>query len=344
MKFFKLVSLAYLLLISLSAHADDIAGTVKISGGFFPISAPITGDINLSSSSIAINPTAIFGAPFVTVESELLFPGAYTRTYNLSSGGSISRTATIPADTVGAYFVINYNNSSYHQLFMAWDVSTDGLAYDNRPISGDVWIGGAYNGRRVYFNFEIVPPLSDVTVQAIGAGTYECGEISGSTITLDSIATTAGIAVLDRVEWVVDGVLVAQGTSITHFFSLGNHIVEATAIATDGGSATDTINVSVNDTIDPTLQIVFLDGAGNPVTSALNGDYTVQYISSDICDSVLNVIGSAKPVMSVLEGDVISIDQISGDVVMPTTAVEISATVNDSSGNTSRDTKILLIE
>ena len=338
-----LITLLFLLLSSYSVFADEIKGKISLSGGFFPISASFTGNIDLAGNTLSIDPTAIIGLPYTTLSSELLSPGTYTRTHNLSSGGSITRTGTIPNGTLGAYFVIS-SNSSEHQLFNAWDVSTDGQTFSNHSIPGDVWVGGPYDGRRVYYNFEIVPPFSEVTIQAIGGGVYECSETSGSTITLDSNPTTGGIAVLERVEWTVDGVLVGQGTSITEYFTLGNHVVEATAITTAGETATDTINVTINDTVSPLLQIVFLNNAGNPVTSATSGNYTVQYNVSDICDPAPDVIGSAKPVMTIQNGDVIFIDQASGDVVLPTTAVEVTASASDISGNTAIDNKILLIE
>ena len=344
MKAYRLI-IPYLVLLAYPhvVYADEIKGTISIPGGFFTISTPFTGDIDLANETLSINPTSIYGSPYNTITSELLPPGTHTRTHSSSTGGTITRTGTIPDGTIGAYFVISVH-SSEHQLFNAWNVSADELTFSNRPIPGDIWVGGVYDGRRVYYDFEIVPPFSEVTIQAFGGGTYECSETSGSTITLDSNPTTGGIAVLDRVEWTVDGLLVGQGTSITEYFSLGSHIVEATAITTVGETATDTINVTVIDTTQPLLEIVFLNSSGEQVTTATPGNYTLKYNVSDVCDQTPNVTGSAKPVMSIYDGDIISIDAISGDVILPTTAVEVSASVSDASGNTSINNKILTIE
>lgn len=337
------VSLLLLFIYPYNVSADEIEGRIRVSGGFFPISTSFTGEVNIAGNTLSISPTAIFGSPYTTLTSELLTPGTYTRTHNLSSGGSITRSTTIPQGTLGAYFVISIN-STEHQLFNAWDVSVDGLSFSNRPIPGDVWVGSPYDGRSLYYDFAIVPPFSEVTIQALGGGVHECSEASGATITLDSNPTTAGIAVLERVEWTVDGVLIGQGASITEYFSLGTHIVEATAITTAGETATDSINVDITDTLSPLLQIIFLNTAGNPVTSAASGDYTVQYNASDICDPTPGIIGSATPVMTIYDGDVISIDGTTGNVALPTTAVEVSANATDASGNTATDNKILIVE
>ena len=343
MKLYRLFISLFLVLCSYTVYADGISGQIRLSGGFFPITATITGDISLTGNTLSINPTALIGVPYITLSSELLSPGTYTRTHNLSTGGSITRTGTIPSGTLGAYFVISSNSSEY-QLFNAWDVSGDSQTFSNHAIPGDVWVGGQYNGRRVFYNFEIPPAFSEVTIQALGGGTYECSETSGATITLDSNPSTGGIAVLERVEWTVDGVLVNQGVSITEYFTLGSHTVEATAVTTIGDTATDTINVTVNDTVSPSIEVVFLNSEGNPVTSAISGEYTVQYDVNEICDLAPNVNGSASPVMTVLSGDVITVDQSSGDVILPTTAVRVSVRATDFSGNTATDFKILEIE
>ncbi len=342
-KYFLGLMITVVLIGSINLRAEPISGSIKLSSTFFPVSTVLQGDIGISANTISINPAAIIGLPYITLVSELLTPGTYTRVYNLSIGGSITRTGVIPAGTIGAYFVIS-SNATEHQLFMAWDVSNDGEIFANHPIAGNVWIGSPYDGRTLSYSFNVIPPFSEVTMQIIGGGNFECSEQSGSTITLDSNTTTGGIAVLDRIEWTIDNVLVNQGSSFTEFYSLGSHIVVATAITTTGDTASDTVNIDINDTVSPVLQVEFFDIGGSQVTTAVDGDYTVQYNNTDICDSSPVVTGTAKPVMAVESGDIISISASSGDVVLPTTAVEVSASSTDASGNSTTDTKVLFIQ
>ncbi len=338
------LSCMLLLLCTATVDAEPIDGSVSISGGFFPVGSSITGDISLSGNTISVDPTAILGNQYDTIVSELLPPGTYTRTHNLSAGGTITRTATIPAGTQGAYFVVRLNNDTEHQIFNAWDVSPDGKVFTNVPIPGDVWIGGIYDGRRAIYNFEIVPPFSNIGIDIVSSYNYECTEVGGSTITIDANVTLEGVAVLDRVDWVVDGVLVGQGSSLTRFYTLGSHVVEATAVATDGNTATDMVGVTVADTIAPNLNIVFTDSGGNVVASAVDGEYTVTLNSSDVCDVSPAVSASASKVMSIVSGDKVTVNQLDGSVILPTTAVSVSARASDASGNSISKSAILAIE
>jgi hypothetical protein len=328
-----------LMLASVCVKAEAIEGNFTIFGSFFPVGTQLTGTIDLPGNTLQITLGGIFGSPVTVLVSEMLPPGSHTRTHNLSTGGSITRTGVIPAGATGGYLVINFKGDE-HQLFFAWDVSSDGLTYTNVAIPGNTWIGGVYDGRTVSVNFTI---FSNVAIDILD-GAYECSEPDGSTITMDASLTLEGSAALDRVEWSVDGNFVGTGTSITEYFSLGGHTVEATVFTTAGVTATDSAAVTVEDTTPPNLQIVFTDSNDVPVASAINGDYKIRLTAPDICDQAPSITASASPVMQVIDGDIISIDPGSGNVVIPTTAVSVSATAVDTSGNKSTSQGVLGIQ
>jgi hypothetical protein len=63
----------------------------------------------------------------------------------------------------------------------------------------------------------------------------------------------------------------------------------------------------------------------------------------DVCDDNVDVAGVAKPVTAVMGGEVIKIQGNNNDVDMPTTAIEVTATATDDSGNKQLDQVILPI-
>lgn len=337
------------------AAAEYITGTINILGGFFPVSTTFSGDIDTLSETIAIDQASILGAPYTTLTSEYLVPGAYTRTHNVTGGGTITRTATIPSGTIGAYFVIKKDGDE-SQLFNAWTVSADGTTFTNQPISGDTWIGGNYNGRRVVYEFAKTPPpppppaTIDVQVSMIAGPDYECSQTGGHTVTgINASVTEYDGAALDFVQWDLDGEIIGVGQDTTTFapsgifMSLGAHTITATAFAIDGASNSSSVDIQVNDTVAPTLEIQFLDLLGNPVTIASAGDYQVHYVAFDVCDASVDVVGSATPVLQVLEGDVIGIIS-SNDVKLPTTAIRVNAVATDDSGRSTSASAILNIQ
>ena len=276
-------------------------------------------------------------ATFLT--TELLGPGTYTRTHNLSTGGSITRTETIPAGKTGAYYVIAHNGNEY-QVFNAWTVSADGLSYDAFKIQGDELVTGPLAGSRLFSSFTI-PDLA-LSVDIVGGTEQECNGTGGNNVTAN--ATVAGGLTLDRIEWRLDGVYQGDGASIVLFIPLGGATVEATAIAADGVTTEQQSTfVNVTDTTSPALAIEFLDSSGVPVTSAAPGDYVISINTMDICDPAPATSSSAKPVMEVFDGDTITINS-SNDVGLPTSAVEVSTTATDISGNSITSNAVLTIQ
>ena len=69
----------------------------------------------------------------------------------------------------------------------------------------------------------------------------------------------------------------------------------------------------------------------------------VRLDGSDVCDADVDVAGVAKPVYAITGGEVIKIQGNNQHVDMPTTAIEVTATAIDDSGNKQIDLVVLPI-
>ena len=107
----------------------------------------------------------------------------------------------------------------------------------------------------------------------------------------------------------------------------------------------DSIPVTVRDTTPPNLDVAFINKAGDPITSIGSKGRVMTRISpSDICDPSPVTEGTAVPVFGVADGDTIRIKpgKISA-VKLPTTAIELSASATDASGNSATGMAVLSI-
>jgi hypothetical protein len=341
-----IVAVIMLMLVSISAHAVPItmSGTLKITGGAVDGSAALSGIVDTAANTLSFNPSKIYGQTAKFPVSELLAPGTYTRTYTTPSGSSLTRTATIPSGTTGGYFVIE-TYGTWYQVFNAWTVSADGKFYTAVSITGNALIGGPLDGRKVTTDFSEPAPVMSLTIDVAGGTIRECTSPSGDTVAFSSNVTIQGNTQLDRVDWYLDNVFAGSGNAINLSMPVGLHVVRAQGVATDGTTtASDQENVEVKDTTSPVLGIQFLNSQGQPVTSASVGGYTVHFVVSDVCDaSPVVTTATAKPVLSVVEGDTITINSTS-DVHLPTTAVEVTAMARDVNGRTANAQATLAIQ
>ena len=342
----RIIILALAVVLTHSAYAQPLDGSLQITGGFIGSSATMTGNIDTPAGTLQIDPSTIWGAPATFLAQELLGPGTFTRTHNTTTGGAITRTGTIPPGKTGAYFVIASNGNEY-QIFNAWNVSANELNYSVYNITANKVIGGTLDGKRLVTSFTIPAPPApalSLTTDVVGGIYQECNETGGTTITVHSTVEASGGAVLDRIEWWLDGTYQGNGTSKSLFIPLGVASVEAIAYATDGVTDnSEVFSITIADTLRPLLDIIFINSSGDQVTTAQLGDYTIRFDVSDVCDPAPVASGSAKPVMEVFDGDTITINS-STDVLLPTTAVEVTATAVDASGRNTVAQKVLIIQ
>lgn len=344
----KRIFLAFVaLLVASAANAEPLTGSLKITGGYFGSSSAITGDIDVMANTLSLDPSFIYGVSAVFTDTELLDAGTHTRSYTTSSGATLTRTETIPSGKVGGYFVIETNGSSY-QIFNAWTVSSDGRTYTPVTFPGNVFVGGSLNGKRANLDFTVPPPPAptmSMTMELEGGDMHQCTSPEGDVVSASAEATIVGNTNLDRVDWYIDSAFVGSGNTIDLAIPFGTHVVHAVGIATDGvTSASVSSDVEVRDRVAPSLEIQFLNNQGQQINVGSIGNYSVHFVVSDVCDTAPAVVSaSAKPVMSVKEGDIIIINSTT-DVELPTTAVEVTATARDATGNSRTANATLLIQ
>ncbi len=333
-----------LMFISFYAQATELNGTfaIKSPNYYFGSSSAVSANIDVVGNTFTMGDFKIYGV-LATATAELLQPGTYTRTYVKSTGEVVTRTATIPSGATGVYLVISTNSNEY-QAYIAWSISADGTTYSNIKIPGNTLIGGTLDGANIKVDLQSPPSSISVVINAPGGNTQECNQPGGTIVALDATTTLTGTAIVDRVDWELDGSLIAQGVSISQFIPLGVHTVSATGVTTTGLTDTATMTLTINDTTAPDLTIAFIDEFGNSVTTS-SGNVQISLTATDICDPAPTVINSsATPITNVIDGDVIAIDSLTNNVQLPTTGVEVTANAVDASGRTSFARAILNIQ
>jgi hypothetical protein len=310
---------------------------------------PITGDLDLINNTLTVDPFLFFGFEWVTQSVELLGEGIHTRPDG--SGGNIS--ATVESGQAGAYIVIGWNFNAF-PTFMVWDVASNanGAVYtavdsDGDGVPGHALIPGPFPGFTAVYDFTIgePPPGIGVSIGVGGGLTQECADIGGSDVSLTATIVLIGGAEAGSIEWFVDGEEAGTGEIITPFLTLGPHTVEVLATTATGEIDQDSVDVTIQDTTKPIIDVAFIDQNGEPVTTTSAGNHvTARITASDICDPNPETEGAAMPVYAVNDGDAIKIQSGKINTVdLPTTAIELSATATDESGNSTSGMAILSI-
>jgi hypothetical protein len=318
---------------------------IDIFGG----TGSITGDLDTLNGTMSVDPFLFFGQNWVTKSVELLEAGTHSRSDG--QGGTIS--VTVDPGQTGAYMMFEWSFNEF-PAFMVWDVTstTAGGVYttldsDGDGIPGQAFVVGPFVGLTVVYDFTVGEPPPGVTV-AIGiegGTTQECTEIGGSVVSLTVTTELVGGAELGSIEWTVDGESAGSGATLVPFMALGSHTVEVLASTTSGESDTDSVAVEVRDTVPPDLDVAFLNRGGEPITAIDAGNrVTTRIAATDVCDPDPVTEGAAVPVFAVSDGDTIRIQPGKTNTVkLPTTAIELSATAADASGNSTTGMAVLSI-
>ncbi len=307
---------------------------------------PVTGEYDTVSQSITIDPWLFFGAT-VNSHIDLLTSGNYF----FPGVGPVN----VDANQLGGLITSQWN-SNIIPHGIVWDVisHTGGqhlapVDSDNDGTPGQAMISGPFAGLTFVYELDTgnPSPMIDVNLNVAGGSYQECNSTGGNSVELNAQVELQNGAELASIDWTVDGNPAGSGASISPFLSLGTHNISVTATGISGISDTDSTNVVIRDTTKPNLSIDFIDTrSGLPVSSI--DDASVSFVeirlaSSDICDSDAATSGVAKPVFAVMGSEVIKIQGNNNTVDMPTTAVEVSASAIDDSGNKMLDSAVLPI-
>jgi len=352
MKTIQQALLALLFIMCTNAFAAPYSGVANVYdpvGNPFPIffNVPISGDIDIATDLMTLDPPPIFlGTPLLIDDVSFFDPGSYAVIDSLGDTQSIE----VGPGQVGALMDLQWGAVTF-PVVMVWDVIVPigggiGLFLiadsDGDGIPGQAIINGPFPG--ISFTFDrfgaaVGPPQPGIVLRLLlpGGATQECAETGGSTVTVTALAQPLGGAVLDRVEWAVDGNGAGTGISISPFLDLGAHTIDATAYTTTGESDSDSVDVTVRDTTRPVFTASFVDAHSGEVLTEVSGPrahfVTVSLDADDVCDPAPVSSGTLTPVFAVEDGDTIKIQGNNNAVDLPVSAIELRAHTLDASGN-----------
>lgn len=326
-----------------------LSGTAVLydpAGNSVGLPIPVTGEYDTDQARIEIDPWLFFGA-YMFSQIELLQPGEHTH----PEAGSI----TVGADQLGGQIQTSWAATNL-TTYVVWDVIqyAGGMSFravdsDGDGVPGHAMITGPFPGFSLVYEFDVGEPAPgvEVSLNVPGGTVQECNAIGGKEVFLSASVSLKGGAELGSIDWVINGEPTGTGPSISPFLALGSHQVEVTVHTTDGHSDSANTEVQVRDTARPELSISFHDTrTGQQVTSVDSAGVNfieVRLDASDVCDPAPEVLGVAKPVYAIIGGQVIRIQGKNQGVDLPTTAIEVSATATDASGNKQIDQSILSI-
>jgi len=349
-------SLVASLVFTLTAHVSianadiqEISGTALLYDPLgIPIGppTPITGDYDTDAQQMTIHPWSFFGS-FVNSQIQVLPPGSYSFPDVLpfdvgpgQAGGMI--TTEWAANTIPHGIVWDVTSHTGGQHFEPVDSDGDG-------IPGLPMISGPFVGFTFVYEFDVGEPSPGIEVEIlVEGGTYqECNDVGGNNVELSAAVDLTNGAELASIDWEVDGNAAGSEASITPFLSLGTHSISVTATGVSGIYDTATTTIQVVDTVEPSLSIGFVDSTTGQAISSVDGARVtfveVRLNASDVCDADVEVSGVANPVYDITGNKVIKIQGNNKGVDMPTTAVEVTATATDDSGNKQLEQAVLPI-
>jgi len=352
MKGFLVAGLSLVLAAHVSiANADiqAISGTALLyDPGGTPIGSPtpITGDYDTDAQQMTIDPWSFFGAN-VNSQIQVLPPGSYSFPGVLpidvgpgQAGGMITTEwagNVIPHGIV--WDVISHSGGQHFE-----PVDTDGDGIPGLPM-----ISGPFIGLTFVYEFDVGEPSPGIEVEIlVEGGTYQqCNDIGGNNVELTAAVDLTNGAELASIDWTVDGNAAGSEASITPFLSLGMHSISVTATGVSGIYDTASTTIQVVDTVKPSLLIEFVDSSTGQAISSVDGARVtfveVRLNGSDVCDSDVEVSGVANPVYDITGNKVIKIQGNNKGVDIPTTAIEVTATAIDDSGNKQLEQAVLPI-
>jgi hypothetical protein len=334
---------------SVQAEILELSGTVSLfdPSGFHVVSAlPITGEYDTGNQQMVIDPWFLFGSPLNST-IQVLQPGAHSHPQ--------SGMVMVGNGQLGGLVQTSWASNDLPS-FVVWDVThyPGGMSFsaadsDGNGLPGHAMITGPFPGFSLVYEFDAgeSAPGVEVSLNVPGGTVQECNAIGGKEISLSASVSLKGGAELGSIDWVINGEPAGAGPSINPFLARGSHLVEVTAHTTGGHSNGAATTVQVRDTVRPDLSISFHDTrTGQQVTSVEGAGVSfieVRLDASDVCDPQPEVMGVAKPVYAIIGGQVIRLQGKNQSVDLPTTAIEVSATATDASGNKQIDHAILPI-
>lgn len=332
-----------------NADIQPVTGTAVLydpTGMTLGPPTPVTGVYDTDTQQMTIDPWPFFGFD-VNSQIEVLPPGSYSFPGVLpfdvatgQAGGMITTEWAVNVIPHGIVWDVISHSGGQH--FEPVDSDGDG-------IPGMKMISGPFVGFTFVYELDVGDPAPsiEVAIDVEGGTNQQCNDIGGNNVELTATVVLSNGAELASIDWTVDGIAAGSGASITPFLSLGSHSISVTATGVSGIHDTASTTVQVVDTVKPSLSIEFVDSRTGQTISSVDGARVtfveVSLNGSDVCDADVEVAGVAKPVFDITGGQIIRIQGRNNQVDMPTSAIEVTATAIDDSGNKQLEQAILPI-
>jgi len=180
-------------------------------------------------------------------------------------------------------------------------------------------------------------PTPQISISINGDNVQECAATGGHNVTATSSVELFYGAVLDRIEWTLDGQMVSAGANFSEFLSLGSHVVSATAFTVAGKQDTASKNITIVDTIAPEISAAFIDkrsGSEITVINKTNRSFVgVSMLATDSCDAEPSIEGMGG--FKLFDGDALKIKGNKNKVKLTASKIEMAVKAADASGNRS---------
>lgn len=352
-------------------------GNVLVSGSYFGMDTNGDGTVTKSERSpISQNRGVILGTTQVATGSHSGQPNG-TESSNIDQPWSFFGNTGMH-QTSSPTFVLSSTGNVATVDFSGWAVTWNGIP--GIPMGGGAWGGNANGvaeitcavdcalGDTYILDYTATVPQGDpsgfggvgyavhlegkissdvftqgVNIRVAGGNAHECSLIGGSQIEATAEIITNDMNDISSIVWSLDGAIIGNGNVINAFVPLGDHELSVDVETVDSGLVQNSTTVTVDDNTAPELAIRFVDQrSGQDVTEVSSrGKHfvTVKHDAVDVCDSSPVTNGVVSAVNLADNGHTIAI--VRG--VLATSAVSVSASAIDASGNASQASAQLLI-
>lgn len=180
----------------------------------------------------------------------------------------------------------------------------------------------------------------------------ECTAIGGSDVTMVGNVSVSDPSEIVSILWYLDGddsTHVASGDAVEFFVPFGSHSVKAEVTTFSLGSSSDTTSITIEDTIAPQVNPVFINPKDGTVITSVShkADVNLSEGVIDICDpapTIKSVFG-----LPTQEGDTLGIKAKKRDASITVKSgpnietITLMVTAEDKSGNVSSDSTVLTV-
>ena len=190
-----------------------------------------------------------------------------------------------------------------------------------------------------------------VSIDIPDGTTQECIATGGSNVTMVSSVFVGDPNEIVSILWYLDedSTPIASGDTVEFFVPTGPHSVKATVFTVTLGESSDTESISIEDTVAPQVNPVFINPKDGTVITSVShkGDVNISEGVIDICDpapTITSVVG-----LPTQEGDTLGIKGNKNDASITVTSgpntetITLMVTAEDASGNVSSDSTVLTV-